>query len=157
MKFQKFVKSLGSEGAIYVRKNEERWLGFENVYMKIPDKIRSITASDILPMPEAVEKIINYDSFTDPCKLHKAVMPYPDGAIKDCVRIYATENCLNKVGISNTDYTLIERKDCVEMYVKVDALNETSEGKALVIKEYEFAASDEATTIGIIFPTEYEE
>ena len=157
MKFQKFVKSLGSEGIINVRKNEERWLGFENVYMKIPDKIRSITASDILPMPEAVEKIINYDSFTDPCELHKAVMPYPDGAIKDCVRIYATENCLNKVGISNTDYTLIERKDCVEMYVKVDALNETSEGKALVIKEYESAASDEATTIGIIFPTEYEE
>lgn len=157
MKFQKFVKSLGSEGVIYVRKNEERWLGFENVYMKIPDKIRSITASDILPMPEAVEKIINYDSFTDPCELHKAVMPYPDGAIKDCVRIYATENCLNKVGISNTDYTLIERKDCVEMYVKVDALSETSEGKALVIKEYESVASDEATIIGIIFPTEYEE
>ena len=44
MKFQKFVKSLGSDGVIYVRKNEERWLGFENVFMKIPDNIRSITA-----------------------------------------------------------------------------------------------------------------
>ena len=58
MKFQKFVKSLGSDGVIYVRKNEERWLGFENVFMKIPDNIRSITASDILPMPESVEKVI---------------------------------------------------------------------------------------------------
>ena len=110
MKFQKFVKSLGSEGIIYVRKNEERWLASGSVFMKIPEKIRSITASDILPMPEAVEKIINYESFTDPCVLHRAVMPEADGVIKDCIRIYATENALNTVAISTTDYTLIERK-----------------------------------------------
>lgn len=148
MKFQKFVKSLGSDGVIYVRKNEERWLGFENVFMKIPDNIRSITASDILPMPESVEKVINYDSFTDPCELYKAIMPYADGAIKDCIRIYATENGMNKVGITNTDYSLIERKDYVE---------ETSEGKALVIKNYPTLASEEPVTIGIIFPAEYAE
>lgn len=157
MKFQKFVKSLGSDGVIYVRKNEERWLGFENVFMKIPDNIRSITASDILPMPESVEKVINYDSFTDPCELYKAIMPYADGAIKDCIRIYATENSMNKVGITNTDYSLIERKDCVEMYVKINAVEETSEGKALVIKNYPTLASEEPVTIGIIFPAEYAE
>ena len=157
MKFQKFVKSLGSDGVIYVRKNEERWLGFENVFMKIPDNIRSITASDILPMPESVEKVINYDSFTDPCKLYKAIMPYADGAIKDCIRIYTTENGMNKVGITNTDYSLIERKDCVEMYVKINAVEETSEGKALVIKNYPTLTSEEPVTIGIIFPAEYAE
>lgn len=157
MKFQKFVKSLGSDGVIYIRKNEERWLGFENVFMKIPDNIRSITASDILPMPEGVEKIINYDSFTDPCELHRAIMPYADGAIKDCIRIYATDNCTNKVGITNTDFSLIEKKDCVEMYVKVNAVEETSEGKALVIKNYPTLASEEPVTIGIIFPAEYME
>lgn len=157
MKFQKFVKSLGSDGVIYVRKNEERWLGFENVFMKIPDNIRSITASDILPMPGSVEKVINYDSFTDPCELYKAIMPYADGAIKDCIRIYVTENGMNKVGITNTDYSLIERKDCVEMYVKINAVEETSEGKALVIKNYPTLASEEPVTIGIIFPAEYAE
>ena len=157
MKFQKFVNSLGSDGVIYVRKNEERWLGFENVFMKIPDNIRSITASDILPMPESVEKVINYDSFTDPCELYKAIMPYADGAIKDCIRIYATENGMNKVGITNTDYSLIERKDYVEMYVKINAVEETSEGKALVIKNYPTLASEEPVTIGIIFPAEYAE
>lgn len=155
MKFQKFVKSLGSEGIIYVRKNEERWLASGSVFMKIPEKIRSITASDILPMPEAVEKIINYESFTDPCNLYRAVMPEADGVIKDCIRIYATENALNTVAISNTDYTLIERKDCVEMYVKVNGEEETSEGLALVVKEFENPMED-PVTIGVIFPTEYE-
>ena len=124
MKFQKFVKSLGSEGIIYVRKNEERWLASGSV-------------------------------FTDPCELHRAVMPDADGAIKDCIRIYATENALNTVAISNPDYTLIEKKDCVEMYVKVNGEEETTEGLALVVKEFENPMED-PVTIGVIFPTEYE-
>ena len=156
MKFQKFVKSIGSEGIIYVRKNEERWLASGNVYMKIPEKIRSITASDILPMPEPVEKIINCESFTDPSGLYKAVKHEADGEIKDCIRIYATENALNKVAISNPDYTLIEKKDCVEMYVKVNGEEETTEGLALVVKEFENPMED-PVTIGIIFPADYED
>ena len=82
MKFQKFVKSIGSEGIIYERKNGERWLASDNVFMRIPEDIRSITASEIAPIPEAIENIINYESFTDPCELHKAVMPYADGVSK---------------------------------------------------------------------------
>lgn len=156
MKFQKFVKSIGSDGIVYVRKNEERWLASGMVYVKIPDKIKSITTRDILPMPEAVEKIINYDSFTDPCMLHKAIMPEADGAIKDCIRVFATENAQNKVAISNPDYTLLERKDVIEMYVKVDAETESSEGKALVIKEC-VSALEDPVTVGIILPTEYED
>ena len=156
MKFQKFVKSIGSDGIVYVRKNEERWLASGMVYVKIPDKIKSITARDILPMPEAVEKTINYDSFTDPCMLHKAIMPEADGAIKDCIRVFATNNAQNKVAISNPDYTLLEWTDIIEMYVKVDAETESSEGKALVIKEY-VSALEDPVTVGIIFPTEYED
>lgn len=157
MKFQKFVKSLGSEGILYVRKNEERWLSSGSVFMKIPDDIRSITASDIAPMPEAIENIINYATFTDPCELHKAVMPFASGAIKDCIRVYATENALNKIAVSNSDYALIERKDCVEMHVKFNAETEISEAKALVIKEFPTLLTEDPTTVGIIFPIECEE
>ena len=158
MKFQKFVKSIGSEGIIYERKNGERWLASDNVFVRIPEDIRSITAREILPMPEAIENIINYESFTDPCELHKAVMPYADGAIKDCVRIYATENAQSKIAICNSAYALIERKDTVEMYVKFNAEEETSEAKALVIKEqFSPLVEDEPETVGLIFPTEYEE
>lgn len=99
MKFQKFVKALGSDGIVYNRKNGERWLASDKVFMKIPEDIRSVTCTEVADMPEFVENIINYDSFTDPCDLHKAVMPYADGVIKDCVRIYATEGAQNKVAI----------------------------------------------------------
>lgn len=156
MKFQKFVKALGSDGIVFNRKNGERWLAFDRVFMKIPEDIRSITASEITDMPDSVEGIINFDSFTDPCELHKAVMPYADGVIKDCVRIYATENVLNTVAIDNSSYALIERKDIVEMFCKYNSDDETSEGKALVIKRPSDFTSDEEV-VGLIFPTDYEE
>lgn len=155
MKFQKFVKSLGSDGIVYIRKNGELWLASERVFMKIPEDIHSVTCADIADMPDFAENIINYDSFTDPCDLHKAVMPYADGVIKDYVRIYATENAQNKVAIDNTSYALIERKDIVEMFVKYNAENETSEGKALVIKRPKNFSSDEEV-VGLIFSTDYE-
>lgn len=156
MKFQKFVKAIGSDGIVYNRKNGERWLASDRVFMKIPEDIRSITASEITDMPDSVEGIINFDSFTDPCELHKAVMPYADGVIKDCVRIYATENVLNTVAIDNSSYALIERKDIVEMFCKYNSDDETSEGKALVIKRPSDFTSDEEV-VGLIFPTDYEE
>lgn len=156
MKFQKFVKALGSDGIVFNRKNGERWLASDRVFMKIPEDIRSITASEITDMPDSVESIINFDSFTDPCELHKAVMPYADGVIKDCVRIYATENVLNTVAIDNSSYALIERKDIVEMFCKHNSDDETSEGKALVIKRPSDFTSDEEV-VGLIFPTDYEE
>ena len=156
MKFQKFVKALGSDGIVFNRKNGERWLASDRVFMKIPEDIRSITASEITDMPDSVEGIINFDSFTDPCELHKAVMPYADGVIKDCVRIYATENALNTVAIDNSSYALIERKDIVEMFCKYNSDDETIEGKALVIKRPSDFTSDEEV-VGLIFPTAYEE
>ena len=106
MKFQKFVKALGSDGIVYNRKNGEQWLASERVFMKIPEDICSVTCADIADMPDFVENIINYDSFTNPCDLTRAVMPYADGVIKDCVRIYETEDRLSKVAIDNGSYAL---------------------------------------------------
>lgn len=156
MKFQKFVKSLGSNGIIYVRKNEERWLASGSAFMKVPEGIRSITASDISPMPDFLENIINYEAFTDPCELHKAIMPYADGGIKDCVRVFATENALSKIAVRNNDYALIERGDLVEAYIKSNIEEETYEAKALVIKEYPVMPEDEPELVGIIFPVDCE-
>lgn len=151
MKFQKFVKALGSDGIVYNRKNGERWLASDKVFMKIPEDIRSVTCTEVADMPEFVENIIN-------CDLHKAVMPYADGVIKDCVRIYATEGAQNKVAIDNSAYALIERKDIVEMFVKYNAEEETSEGKALVIKRpAKFSSAEDEEVLGLIFPTDYEE
>lgn len=153
MKFQKFVKSIGSEGVVYKRKNGELWLASENVFMKIPEDIRSITCEDIADMPEFIDDIIKYDSFTEPCELRKAIMPYADGGIKDCVRIYATSGNVFKMAIDNTSYSLIERRDIVEMFVH-SSEDEEKSGKALVVKRYD--TGDDEEVIGLIFRTDYE-
>lgn len=36
-------------------------------------------------------------------------MPVADGVIKDCVRIFATENSIDKTAICNDGYALIKR------------------------------------------------
>lgn len=146
MKFKKFVKSLGADGILYVRKNGERWLSSGSIFMKVPEDIRTVTACDSAEMLSLVENIINYDSFTQPCMLVEAVMPVPDGVIKDCVRIFATENGIDKTAISNDGYALIERGDMVEMYVDEKI-------SAVVIKRPVDLVDEEI--VGVILRTEY--
>lgn len=146
MKFKKFVKSLGADGILYVRENGERWLSSGSIFMKVPEDIRIVTACDSAEMLSLVENIINYDSFTQPCMLVEAVMPVPDGVIKDCVRIFATENGIDKTAISNDGYALIERGDMVEMYVDEKI-------SAVVIKRPVDLVDEEI--VGVILRTEY--
>ena len=146
MKFKKFVKSLGADGVLYVRENGERWLSSGSIFMKVPEDIRTVTACDSAEMLSLVENIINYDSFTQPCMLVEAVMPVPDGVIKDCVRIFATENGIDKTAISNDGYALIERGDMVEMYVDEKI-------SAVVIKRPVDLVDEEI--VGVILRTEY--
>ena len=82
MKFQKFVKALGSDGIVYNRKNGEQWLASERVFMKIPEDICSVTCADIADMPDFVENIINYDSFTNPCDLTELSCRMPMGSLR---------------------------------------------------------------------------
>lgn len=146
MKFKKFVKSLGADGILYVRENGERWLSSGSIFMKVPEDIRTVTACDSAEMLSLVENIINYDSFTQPCMLVEAVMPVPDGVIKDCVRIFATENGIDKTAISNDGYALIERGDMVEMYVDEKI-------SAVVVKRPVDLVDEEI--VGVILRTEY--
>lgn len=146
MKFKKFVKSLGADGILYVRENGERWLSSGSIFMKVPEDIRTVTACDSAEMLSLVENIINYDSFTQPYMLVEAVMPVPDGVIKDCVRIFATENGIDKTAISNDGYALIERGDMVEMYVDEKI-------SAVVIKRPVDLVDEEI--VGVILRTEY--
>lgn len=111
MKFKKFVKSLGADGILYVRENGDRWLSSGSIFMKVPEDIRTVTACDSASMLSLslIENIINYDTFSQPCELVEAVMPVADGVIKDCVRIFATENSIDKTAICNDGYALIKR------------------------------------------------
>lgn len=148
MKFKKFVKSLGADGILYVRENGDRWLSSGSIFMKVPEDIRTVTACDSASMLSLslIENIINYDTFSQPCELVEAVMPVADGVIKDCVRIFATENGIDKTAICNDGYALIERGDIVEMFVD-------EEISALVIKRPVDLVDEEI--VGVILRTEY--
>ena len=146
MKFKKFVKSLGADGILYVRENGDRWLSSCSIFMKVPEDIRTVTACDSTSMLSLIENIINYDSFSQPCELVEAVMPVADGVIKDCVRIFATKNGIDKTAICNDGYALIERSDIVEMFVDEKI-------SALVIKRPVDLVDEEI--VGVILRTEY--
>lgn len=146
MKFKKFVKSLGADGILYVRENGDRWLSSGSIFMKVPEDIRTVTACDSASMLSLIENIINYDTFSQPCELVEAVMPVADGVIKDCVRIFATENSIDKTAICNDGYALIERGDIVEMFFDEKI-------SALVIKRPVDLVDEEI--VGVILRTEY--
>lgn len=146
MKFKKFVKSLGADGILYVRENGDRWLSSGSIFMKVPEDIRTVTACDSESMLSLIENIINYDTFSQPCELVEAVMPVADGVIKDCVRIFATENGIDKTAICNDGYALIERGDIVEMFVDEKI-------SALVIKRPVDLVDEEI--VGVILRIEY--
>ena len=89
---------------------------------------------------------------TDYAVLSKAIMPYPDGAIKDCVRVYKTQAGDISVKISNDDWKLIEKTDTCEILYAYDIDTNTNVGKALLVKSFPVLPGDEEELVGIIFP-----
>lgn len=155
MKFEKFVKSLASSGIIYERKNGERYLASPTVLMRIPNDIKSITGLDILPLPDNIEKIITSIGCTEECHLSEAIMPYADGKIKDCIRVYRSLYEHIPLAISNDDYSLIDKKDSLEILYSAEP-DEPAVGKALLIKEEQMVTGFPRQLLGIIFPTDYD-
>ena len=151
MKFEKFVKSLASTGTIYERTNGDRWLASPTVFMLIPANTKSITGVAILPMPENIEKMIYQLGHTDDAKLVQAVMPFPDGGIKDCLRVFETADAIRCV-ISNDDWSLIERSDMTRIKYSYDLDQNKNVAKALLVSIYPQVPDDEDELVGIIFP-----
>lgn len=156
MKFKKFVKSLASSGIIYKR-GFDRWLASPSAFMLIPCTVQSVTAAAIQDMPEPIDRMISQVGCTEYAELVKAIMPEPDGAIKDCVRIFATPDSTMTLPITNDDWSLIEKSDFCEILYAYDLESDKSVPKALLVKQYAKYPDDEDQLVGIIFPCEYTE
>lgn len=157
MKFSKFVKSLAPDGGAIYEYMGERWLASPSVLMLIPDGIRSVTGYKNENMPEAIGKLISQIGCTDYATLSKAIMPEPDGAIKDCVRIYTSQDATMALPITNDDWTPIEKSDFCEILYAYDLNTDKSVPKALLVKQYAMLPDDDDQLVGIIFPCEYAE
>jgi hypothetical protein len=148
MKFSKFVKSLAPAGGAIYEYMGERWLASPSVLMLIPDGIRSVTGYSNEKMPDGIGRLISQVGCTEYATLVKAIMPEPDGAIKDCVRIFATPD---------STWSLIEKSDFCEILYAYDLDSDKSVPKALLVKRYTKYPDDEDQLVGIIFPCEYTE
>lgn len=157
MKFEKFVKSLASSGVIYERGVfKERWLASPSVFMLIPVGVRSVTAAGISDMPKAIDAMLSEIGHNDSCDLAKAVMPFADGGIKDCIRIYSNQARDLSISISNDDYSLIEKSDLTEILYGYDSETEEYTVKAMLVKRYPEMPDDDEELVGIIFPVNFE-
>lgn len=157
MKFEKFVKTLASSGVIYQRGVEDlpfadRWLASPTAMMLIPTTVKSVTAAAIQNMPTAISKMIDQIGHTEYAELTEAIMPYPDGKIKDCIRVFKTKDGTISLKISNDDWSLIEKSDLCEILYAYDIDTNTSVGKALLVKRYPKLPDDDDELVGIIFP-----
>lgn len=157
MKFSKFVKSLAPDGGAIYEYMGERWLASPSVLMLIPDGIRSVTGYSNETMPDGIGRLISQIGCTEYVTLVKAVMPEPDGAIKDCIRIYATQDNTMIFPITNDDWSLIEKSDFCEILYSYDLDSDKSVPKALLVKKYAMLPDDDDKLVGIIFACEYAE
>lgn len=151
MKFEKFLKSLGGHGIIYT-KGDERWLASSKVCAKIPETMVGVIAENIVEMPETIRKHIDCDMCNDPCELKKAIMPVADGGIKDCVRVFATENGV-ELALDNDEYSFVSNSDIVEIHTKFESDTESYTGVALIVREINRNPDEDPEIIGIIYPT----
>lgn len=155
MKFEKFVKSLGVNGVIHERTNDERWISGMWETMKIPENVKGVMAKTIVEMPVSIEEYINYEHTAVPCELYEAIMPEGDSGIKDCIRVFKTEDKQYECGIRNNDFALIEKSDVVEMYIGTDPETFDYVPKALLIKRYTTDIKD-PELVGLILPYKWE-
>ena len=156
MKFDKFVKTRASTGVIYERGIfKERWLASQTCYMMVPLGTRSVTAQGIFEMPKNIDAMIDSVGNTEPAQLRKAIMPYADGKIKDCIRIFANDATDVHIAISNDDWSLIEKSDYTEILYEYEDGKPVA--KALLVERYPLYPEDDMELVGIIFPTEYAE
>lgn len=155
MKFAKFARSLSPDGGIIYEYGDEHWLASDSVFMKIPAGVRSVTARDIVKMPEVFGKIIKQECYREYAHLTKAVMPNPAGAFKDCVRIYTSKDKTMNIPISNDAWALIEADDVPEIKYSYDMGADSVNVEALLINSVDECGNEYIA--GVIFACDYEE
>lgn len=130
MKFERFVKKVMPHG-VTLTVNGEKWLSSGNMFVKIPDWCgpMGVESKD----NGVLKRILNEAEWGEnPAELKKAYLPDADSKAKDIVRVFSDGN--NDVGISNEQFSLIEKHDMclVAVYINDDDFEDV----ALLIGKY---------------------
>lgn len=131
MKFEKFLKSVGTHGRICARNNGEDWLICGGVGMLIPMGVDTLLG--VGEVPEKINMLVNgicNADTDDKVELVKATIP-ADGKQRDIVRIFS--DGLTEIGISNEDFGLLEKSDINLAYVEVEIDEDSPDVKFLLV------------------------
>lgn len=135
MKFEKFLKGVGTHGLIYKRDNGDMWLIAQGVGMKVPYGVTNLLgAGEITEKAKTlVEGLIKAD--TDyKVTLVRATIP-ADGKASDVVRVFGDHLSI-EVGILNADFGLLEKADYNLAYAEVEDMNEVRYVKYLLVLDH---------------------
>ena len=133
MKFEKFLKNVGAHGQIMKRSNGDRWLICSGVGMRIPVGVENLLGSGEVPekVKQLAEALINADT-DDKVTLVRAYIA-KDGKASDIVRIFGDAYDLAEVGITNSDFGLLEKCDVNLAEVEVEDESTGTDNKFLLI------------------------
>lgn len=132
MKFEKFLKSVGTHGQIYKRDNGDSWLICSGVGMKIPVGVDNLLGIGEVPekVKILIEALIGAD-IDDKVALTRATIT-ADGKASDIIRVFG-DNLDIEVGIYNSDFGLLEKADVNLAEVEIESEDFITEEKYLLI------------------------
>ena len=122
MKFEKFLKRVGTYGQVLKFDNGDKWLICDGVGMKIPFGVNNLLGSGDVPekVADLVELLLEVD--TEYKVMLKRAQITPDGKASDIIRVFENPNkpsCV--VGITNADFGLLEKADFNLSFVEIDS------------------------------------
>lgn len=110
MKFEKFLKGVGTHGEVIERNEAEKWLVCGGVGMVIPQGVDNLLGSTRDKEYASIVEVIANAELDDSLKLVDAVLLDPTGNAGSIYRIFESE-LGERVGIINAYYGLLEKKD----------------------------------------------
>lgn len=121
MKFEKFLKSVGTHGEVIAVSESEKWLVCDGVGMVIPRGVDNLLGTESKREYASIVDVISTAEYDDPVTLARVVLNRADGKASDIYRIFTTDSGIDEIGITNADFGLLERKDLLGYFeIEVD-------------------------------------
>ncbi len=130
MKFNKFLKEVGTHGAVVEINESEKWLVCGGVGMIIPKGVDNLLGSKNNEDYTHLVKSLRNEELNDKLELDRAVLQDPQGNAKSIYRVFESEFG-ESVGIINSDYGLLEKSDALG-YTEVIVSGKDNEPDSIV-------------------------
>ena len=150
MKFEKFLKNVGTRGTIVNCGSCGQWLKLANVMLKIPTGVNVIAPLERMVFDYEAAVINRYnDGYCIEANLVKAELINPSDSPSMLRRVFADDDG-GRIDIDNKTFGIIERYDRV--FTDAEENNDEWNVVSLVVTE---GFGDDEHIVGIIFDEQY--